>query len=130
MSEAELDAREVALMDATVKRMNSTPTGVAGFFKQWWGPLTALVVMVAAWTRQETVIEHMESHIKTVEIHSTEDHKRLLIIDQTKDIRDALHEIRSMLEAIRLGQDKNGLKIEGIEKDFDELKKNLTSREF
>jgi len=101
----------------------------ASLIKTWWGPLMAVILTIGAWFTHKAEAEHMkkmhfelssglEDHVGEGQIHADRNHDRLLIISETKGMRDAL-------ESIQRSQDVTLNKIKNIEEKVEEMKKSL-----
>lgn len=99
--------------------------------KEWWGPITALVVILGSWFGQReglatlkeklTVVEQeLNMHERKLDIHASDETKRLQIIDQTEDMRKKLDEFGSNQRLILAD-------VRAIKDELVEVKKSLNN---
>lgn len=97
--------------------------------RTWTAPVTAILILIGAWFSQKAAVHRMEeivqgidvkldAHVTQMEIHSTDEHHRLLVMSETKDMRSTLHDIRR-------GQDVVLVKLENLEKQVKEIKDDI-----
>ena len=116
MSEEEqvnLLQRETDLLDRFTRRINQQNT-FAKRITDWWKPLGILVLIITLWTKMNSRVETLEvvvsAHQLDNDIHANNDSKKLLILSETKELRDTLNGMSA--NQIRLIQSVDSLKEE------------------
>jgi hypothetical protein len=105
--------RETDLLDRFTRRINQQNT-FAKRITDWWKPLGILVLIITLWTKMNSRVETLEvvvsAHQLDNDIHANNDSKKLLILSETKELRDTLNGMSA--NQIRLIQSVDSLKEE------------------